>query len=346
MKRLFVFSALAVVMSLWAVSCSKEQDIIESKPEGEVISDNPQAKDGKVLTFIVSTEYEETKTTWDGEKKEMKWEDEEKVAILYGNGESDKAEGTIDVDGETVTLSFNLPGTHTSSETFYAVSPSDATATLDGETLTVTPPAQDGSFAKANVMAAKVAGGSGNISFKALTHVMKFTLSAGNVYDRFMFTANKNSEVNITGSVSTDFSKTEDVLNVTPDATGAYVDVRGLTTGSAQTYYFAVIPGQDLSKGIAFKAHHKDADADTWQVGSYSTSTCGTTNRLKVLNLGELDTKWIRTKWFIKTDEDGGTASDGGSWDKPGNATRLVNLLAPANVDPEPASWKLFGVDI
>ena len=291
MKRFFIFSALAFALSLLAVSCSKEQDIIETNPEKEVISDTPQAKEGTVLTFTVSTEYEETKTTWDG--SDVKWTNES-VKILFDNG--DTQDESIVVDGDNVTLSVTVPPEHTE-ETFYVISPSSAIATLDGKTLTVTPPAQDGSFAKANVMAAKVDVGSGTISFKALTHVMKFTLSDSNLYDRFYFTANKNSSVYIAGSVSTDFSKTEDVLNVTPNATGKYVDVSGLTTGSAQTYYFAVLPGQNLSKGIAFKAHNKDADDDTWQVGSYSTQDYKTTDRLKITNIGTLDTKWIRTKW-------------------------------------------------
>lgn len=326
MKKIYLFLLCAATVSFAALSCSKEVDDPTLKEEVQKVAED-QAKTGDSvipegmirLSFGISHENdaqasagvqkegEETKTSWNGTTHS--WSNGDQIRIIWGEGESDYVDAVVS-DGKVTADVADV-------ENYYAVYPTTATYTYtaaEGKISVSFGRNQSGSFADANIMAAKTSKAAASFSFKNMTSILKFSTGASSIYTKVTFAANDKTKLN--GTVSTTFDDPFTVTNTPAGTNGDLLTIDGVVANS--TYYAAVLPGITLSNGIGFKV-----DASNQDTGALSTASLAM-GRSAVKNLGVIDNN-IHKDWFIK---EGGTVK-GTSWEDAGGAERLVQLIYP-----------------
>ena len=343
MKKFYSFLAICAIAT-FSFSCSKETPIPEeNRPDngqeqtdkpGEVNPDDKPVPEGMIrLTFTVSSE--DTKTDWDG--VHHTWTDGDQVRIIWGTGAADYANATV-VNG-------SVSADVADAETYYAVYPADgAFALRDGGTIDFgIPRYQDGTFASANMMAARTSKEAASFAFKNLTHIIKFHTTATNPYNRFEFTSNENARV-IANTYGVTFDSNQNVTIGAKTATidgynnTKYADLNTVTTNS--DYYFAVGPETDFSSGFGVKAR-MSSEGDDYEYGALSKKAIST-DRSRVTNLGDIDAM-IHPDWFIKP---GGTGN-GSSWEDAGGLALFLNLIKfQTNDKGINSTWRLHNARI
>lgn len=351
MKNLF-FPILITAALFAAVSCQKEAP--SEDPESAVKEEHSAIlKNPVTITFELNSEL--TKTTWGGISGKPTWQEADAIKIIWGEGgveDTDYKVATVNVDDpEHPKISVEVE----ESDNYYAVYPASVAHVLsEGELEITIPRSQRGSFADANIMVAKTpktGEGSGRLSFKSMTHIMKFTLPKDAAYNRFCFVSNKNG-AQLSGKVYTSFVEDEQgELVYGTRGTGdnnKYVDTSlDLDVSKETNYYIAVVPGADMSLGFGFKAEATGESG--WSAGSLSSTGISPEKmaRTIITNLGNI-ASYIRKKWYIKATSEG--KGDGSDWDNAADVTTLVQLLQPKSgeeaIGSMAASWRLYDTDI
>lgn len=314
MKKFYMLFIGAAILGSATVSCNKIDPVVPDDPVKEEDvnegNENQTPADGTVLlTFSVSQEGdandESTKTSWDGATHA--WSAGDQIRIIWGEGESDYVDAEV-VDGK-------VSATVADADYYYAVYPTSADYTFtaaEGKISVSFGRNQSGSFADANIMAAKTSKSAAAFSFKNMTSILKFSTGASAAYTKVTFAANDLAKLN--GTVSTTFDEPFTVQNA--GTNGDLLTVDGVTAGN--TYYVAVLPGITLANGLGFKVNATNQDTGALSTGSLIMG------RSSVKNLGVID-NMIHKDWFIK---EGGTGK-GTSWEDAGGAERLVQLIYP-----------------
>ena len=326
MKKIISIFAIAALF-VATVSCGKEEATVpeeENNVEEPVVPEDPKEDEnlpeGMIrLSFRVSAENDApaqqvsaapSRTSWDGTTHA--WSNGDHIRIIVGEGD---VEGTDYVDAEVV--SGSVSAVVPDAEYYYAVYPATATYTYtaaEGKISVSFGRNQSGSFADANIMAAKTSKAAASFAFKNMTSILKFSTGASAAYNKVTFCANDKTKLN--GTVSTTFAEPFAVVN-TP-ATNSDAVLLSVNVEASGTYYAAILPDVTLSNGIGFKV-----DAANQDTGALSTASLSM-GRSDVQNLGTLD-NMIHKDWFIKEDGTG----KGTSWEDAGGPERLVQLIYP-----------------
>lgn len=365
MKKFYLILLGVATLSFATLSCSKEavdpsqqeQTQKEDPQKEDPTSENPTGEDdtpvpeGMVrLTFGVSheedapaNEGDDTKTTWDGTNHA--WSNDDEIRILWGTGDSEYkdvkvVENKVTLDIEKAVLD--------KIEYFYAVYPAALSSDFvlnDGKIDFCVRRYQDGTFASANKMVARAAKTSASLAFKNVTHIVKFSLTNNNPYDRFEFTSNESSQLLVDVARVT-FDENNNInLGTSPtsytvfgNSHSKYVDLQsGITAG--KDYYFAVLPGCNLNTGFGVKARKKGESS--YSLGALSKRLVST-DRLVVTNIGNLD-PMIHADWFIKEDGTG----KGSSWEDAGNLSLFLKLIKDKTNDQGiNSTWRLYNAKI
>ena len=347
MKKSLTLFALAAIFGTLSVSCSKEKAALDEElvpgADGTEITtpaDDENLPEGMIrLNFSVSAENDanpELKTSWDGTNHT--WTDGDQIRILWGTGDSDY------VDAEVVSggVSAVVPET---AGTFYAVYPTTATYALDlneGKVTITIPRYQTGSFADANIMAAKTTKADAQLNFKNMTSILKFT--TGSTYSYNSVSVMANDQTKLTGTVSTTFQSAFSIETAT--GSDAIVSVQnGNPTGNAgvaanTTYYLAMLPGEAIAQGIGFKIEQRGAHTDL--LGGGLSKSSFARDRSRVFDLGTIDDRII-TDWYISETGTGNGASSAA----PAEPEKLMDLLNPSySTNNTTAGWRLTNATI
>lgn len=344
MKKIYLM--LAAVAALTLFSCSKENDIQKEEvvvPAEEVTTpaDDADVPEGMVrLTFAVSAENDaapELKTSWDGSNHS--WANGDQVRILWGTGDSDYVDAEVKSGG----VSAVVPET---AETFYAVYPTTATYALDlteGKVTITIPRYQSGKFEDANIMVAKTSNTALRLDFKNMTSIIKLTTGNKYEYNTITVGANQFSTTKLAGTVSTTFPDTfavdatqnTDFLTIQPGNPSGNTGV-----AAGKTYYLAMLPGDEITGGIAFKLETR-SNSTVLVAGGISKSAFAR-ERSKVYDLGTLDDR-IVADWYISE-----TGTEVGiSESAPAGPARLMDLLNPSySTNNTTAGWRLTNATI
>ena len=248
----------------------------------------------------------DSKTSWDGTNHS--WDSGDQIRIIWGEGDSDYVDATVTNGSVSAVVA--------DADYYYAVYPTTATYTYtaaEGKISVSFGREQSGTFADANIMAAKTSKAAASFNFKNMTSILKFSTGASAAYNKVTFCANDKTKLN--GTVSTTFG---DSFTVTNTPAGTNGDLISINVAASGTYYAAILPDVTLSNGIGFKV-----EASSQDTGALSTAALAM-DRSVVRNLGIID-NIIRKDWFIK---EGGTGK-GTSWEDAGGAERLVQLIYP-----------------
>ena len=344
MKKLVTLFALAAIFGTLSVSCSKEKAALDEElvpgadgTEVTASADDENLPEGMIrLNFSVSAENDanpELKTSWDGTNHT--WTDGDQIRILWGTGDSDYD----DVDVVSGGVSAVVPET---AETFYAVYPTTATYALDltgteGKLTITIPRYQTGSFADANIMAAKTTKADAALNFKNMTSILKF--STGSTYSYNSVSVMANDQTKLTGTVSTTFQSAFSIETAT--GSDAIVSVQvGNPSGNAgvaanTTYYLAMLPGEAIAQGIGFKIEQRASK--TALLGGGLSKSSFARERSKVYDLGTIDERII-SDWYISETGTGNGASSAA----PAGPEKLMDLLNPDySTNNTTAGWRL-----
>lgn len=352
-RMFFVAAAVAVASS---VACSKinevtEPEVIDNPGDnpGENPGEDPDADvpEGMIrLCFAVSSENgaapqagEGSRTSWDGTSHD--WSEGDQIRILWGEGESDYVDAEV-VDGK---VTANV----VDADYYYAVYPTTASYALDlteGEVTITVPRYQSGSFADANIMAAKTGKEAAAFNFKNMTSILKFTTGSTYSYNSASFMVNDKS-IKLAGEVHTTFPAEfavtttntvmkEDIVCIQPNNPSGNPGMSANTT-----YYLAMLPGASVDNGIGFKIEKRVGSSVDLVAGGISKSSFNR-ERSKVYDLGTLDSR-IVTDWYISETGTGNGASAG----TPAAPERLMDLLNPSySAQNTTAGWRLANATI
>lgn len=369
MKKIVSIFTVAALFFAAAVSCEKETGApAGEKQEENVTPEDPTDPDGPGqtgedenlpdgmirLTFTVSSENDApadpagapaSRTTWDGSTQS--WSAGDHIRIMWNTGTSaTHVEDTDYVDVEVVDNA--VTAVVPDADYYYAVYPTTAAYEFDKESGKVTitiPRYQTGSFADANIMAAKTGKAEASFAFKNMTSILKFSTGSTYSYNSASFMANDKS-VKLTGEVATTFpgefavntaneSMKEDIVCVQPNNPAGNAGLSANTT-----YYLAMLPGEAVGNGIGFKIEQRGAHTDL-VAGGLSKSSFAR-ERAHIYDLGTLDNR-IVSDWYIS---ESGTG-DGNLEADPAGRERLMDLLNPSySASNTTAGWRLANATI
>lgn len=263
MKKIFrLFAAFAA--TTMAFSCMEE-----ANPEAGTQNGGSQY-DGPMTTIEFALADLETKTAWDGENHT--WSDGDQVKIIWGT------EGNANVTAEVV--DGTVSATVGVADTYYAVYPAttDCVLTEEDQFSVTIPKMQDGTFASANIMAAKTTATEKTLAFKNLTHIFKFTLSEGCEYNLFRFRSNSTGDdVRMVATPSLITFGDDVTVGVPASGTGntGYAIVK-LEKDAKGPFYLGIRAGADLEGGFGVLAS-KTGKEGNFTGGLLTTTTVQTT---------------------------------------------------------------------
>jgi len=306
MKKIFRIMAVLATVAAFAASCSKAD--IEGPDNGQT---NEGRYDGpvKTLTFEASIGEPQTKTSL-GEvnpetgKYPVVWEAGDEIKIVWGTGDTDYVNGTLDIENEVAMVTVDVPET---AEHFYAVYPATTTATVsvgdDGaESFTIEIPTQTGTFKKANIMVAKCTSEDTKLSFKhsvSMVHIKTGEVGPGKI--QLYSGLNRpfiRGAVTWTENVYGDF-----VVASTRSTSDKYARVNASEANT--DYYFALWPDIVLEDGFV-AAFTEDKKCTYYHDADISIA------RGEILSLGNLESR-IKSDYYIAETAIG--KKDGSSWE-------------------------------
>ena len=298
---------IMMAISSILVSCSK--DAVQDSTSGK----EDWVYEGAVeMTFSAVTD--QTKTSIgelvDGQRK-ISWVKDDEIAILFSDKvTTSKAESS----GESTTFVAKVDA----ADDFYAVYPSSAESSLNGNELTVTIPSTQNissGFGSAHYAAAVAV--DNNFAFKNLCGWIKFTIPEGSEVKRIIVRGNGKQP--ITGNITVTFNKDGNIANyeVSGGNDRLIVDIDG-----PGEYYAAVLPGMNLENGVGFRFYtdHSIASEKAISPGVFNP------NPLEVQmggikNLGDVTAKIVKD-WYIAP-----TAQGTGDGTSAENAAEGVSFL-------------------
>ena len=260
-------------------SCSKEMDYAKPKEQKE---------NGFVeMSFNTSVDPELTKTiVVDG--TDIYFQSTDHISIFDGDGNKDFAARIP--GGASQAANANFIGKALEVDTYYALYPYTATATLDGATIKgVTIPVEQTAVAStfdpaANPsVCASVRDDEDNLtlSLKNVGSYLKFTVPSGKTYSKVVLISNDAGA--IAGTVDVTVSSTDaPAINVVEPSNKVTL-TGNMVAGS--TYYVVVLP-TTLTGGLTMEFYTDDK-----LLGNRYSKNALTTNRSKVKNLGEVKPK-------------------------------------------------------
>ena len=331
MKYIKLFSLIAAIS---LVSCVEEIAYENSSEQQDPETETPVYTD--YITLVASSET--TKTEVAGTK--VKWSEGDKIKIYFEGGSAESLEAVLTDEGATATFTIPLETPLDEGVRIYAVYPSTAAASLEGENFSVTIPSEQSTvFRNADILAATTVVGDPSLYFQHVAGLVSFTISEGNpkgisegLFKDFFRSAA------IAGTCPLTFDE-EGLMTI-----GEAVDTKTQITLKdiqAGENYIAVIPEVTMeSVGLKLKAG-----------GKYLTPKASD-NDLKVsaaqlISCGVVDTD-MSDAYYIKA----GATGKGTSWDDAAGVSLISELMstplpkASDTYQRRAAAWRLDGQEI
>ena len=300
----------AAILSVFALSCSKETKIEELPQPGEeqgVVTPSDQIPEGYVrLSFDADAESTRTSiSNGVGDERVVSWVIGDKVRVSYDGG---SVYTNAQEAGEHSKFTVDVPA---GKENLYFSYPYETAVNLAGSTLSVTIPAeQDGAFANANYLVAAALASDEAIHFYNAGALFKIVLSDATI-TKAVITGNSGEA--LVGTVPFTFSGSGVTPGV-PTSTGTTLTVNFSGTG---TYYVSALPDLSLADGATIRFYRGTAPA-----GAARWSGAKTVNRAEIASWGDSD---AITNRYVKT----GAASgkNGRSWENAWGVDELKAFL-------------------
>lgn len=259
-------------------SCTEEAEEIIAEEDEAIVDEAPSNVEKVEMEFKAGNDaVSRTILTTDNA---VNWEAGDAISLFDPDSNN---KFTTSSSGASVTFTGSAQDNQ---DTYYALYPYDAEATISGSIITTTLPAEqtarEGSFDKMLNPSVAKSGNDKILKFKNACAVVKFTL--GSVPDsknivKAMFRGN-NGEA-LAGPIQIDASLATPVANVQTDFAGTEVTLSGEFT-SGKTYYFVTVP-TELSQGLTLTFY--DDSGNEWKrIGTNKSKLSAG----RILNLGTI----------------------------------------------------------
>lgn len=306
---------ICLVLAIAALASCTKGNIVNTEEESHT---REIPSDWITLTFKA----EAAKTNLDSDGI-ITWAEGDEIKIIWANGDDGYNTGVVDEQGVlTVQVA--------PADLYYAVYPADATASIDADgclDVTLTQKT-DGSWAKANIMAAVTTKDELKLGFKNVCNYLKFEVTDPNVTG-IAFCANDNTSYKSTVKMTP--------KGVISEGAETRTEVQANLQG-AGTYYVPVPSSLNWTKG--FGVLYKSASGNK---GTLTTKALKFSTGKNCINLGVLDNQFHEGDWFIKE----GGSGDGSSWENAGDERLLKNLLGNSQASGNKTNgWRLNGKTI
>ncbi|MCQ2154541.1 MAG: hypothetical protein MJY55_01830 [Bacteroidales bacterium] len=251
-------TVLCLVATLSA-SCAKESRTESIIPAGY-----------EKVVFSARAELAKTALSGEGESKTVSWIEGDEITIFYEGGSTTAKAAS---SGTSTTFNAVLPE---GLEDFYGVYPSDAATFTEGAFSVSVPSVQEGAFANGNLAVAKLYKESAS-SFKNVTSFIKVIVSDAE-YTKVVLNAVGGES--IAGTLAVTLDGNEPVIGEVSDGVSEIT----LNVSEAGTYYVAIVPDTQFSKGILAKYYKGDTPA-----GSYFLDRDLIIERSRIASVGALE---------------------------------------------------------
>lgn len=331
MKYIKLFSLIAAIS---LVSCVEEIAYENSSEQQDPEMETPVYTD--YITLVASSDT--TKTEVAGTK--VKWSEGDKIKIYFEGGSAESLEAVLTDEGATATFTIPLETPLADGVKIYAVYPSTAAASLEGENFSVTiPSTQSTVYKNADILAATTVVGDPSLYFQHVAGLVSFTISEGN-------------PKGIDSGVFKDFYKSAAIAGTCPltfDEEGLMTIGEAVDTKTQITLkdiqagenYIAVIPEVTMeSVGLKLKAG-----------GKYLTPKASdkdlTVSAAQLILCGVVDTD-MSDAYYIKA----GATGKGTSWADAAGVSLISDLMstplpkASDTYQRRAAAWRLDGQEI
>ena len=331
MKYTKLFS-LIVAISL--VSCVEEAAYENSTEQQGPETEAPVYTD--CITLVATSDG--AKTEVNGTK--VKWTEGDKIRIYFEGGSAESREAVLSDDRATATFTIPLETPLDEGVRIYAVYPSTAAASLEGENFSVTiPSTQSTVYKNADILAAATMVGEPSLYFQHVAGLVSFTISEGN-------------PKNVSTGIFKDFFKSAAIAGTCPltfdekgkMTVGDAVDTKSeiaLNDLHAGENYIAIIPGVNMeSVGLKLKSGEK-----------FLTPVASDNDLLvptaQIKPLGVVDVA-MSDAYYIKA----GATGKGTSWADAAGVSLISGLMstplpkADDTYQRRAAAWRLDGQEI
>lgn len=312
MKKIY-FAFLCAACAFTLFSCQKENNGPEESP----------VPDGYVRMTLKAVS-DETKTTVDGTT--VKWAKDDQIKVYFSNGEA--VDFTLVGDGGSASGEFD--GTAPVGATaLYAVYPTDLYASVSETTVNVTIPddSQDGVFGKGNIAVAKVNGD--KMSFKNVNAFVGFTVPAGAT----KVVVSSVGGQNLAGTLAVDCSGENPTAGALSSGSSSITVTFPVSTGG--TYYVAVAPGVELTKGLLLTWYNGEDVTGTYWLNKAVTTASGS-----IINM---ETVSADGHYYVSVD--GAGKKNGMNVDNAWSASQFWSKLHPGGTDAAMDNAKLANIN-
>ena len=302
MKKCFI--PFLILGTLLLYSCTEEAEEIIAEEDEAIVDEAPSNVEKVEMEFKAGNDaVSRTILTTDNA---VEWESEDAISLFDPDSNN---RFTTSSSGASVTFTGSAQDNQ---DTYYALYPYNAEATISGSIITTTLPAEQtarpGSFANMLNPSVAKSGSDKTLNFKNACAVVKFTL--GSVPDsknivKAMFRGN-NGEA-LAGTLNINFAGTTPITTV-KEASESEVILTNSEVFATATYYYFVVAPVELKKGLTLVFY--DSNGNEWKRigGNPITLTAGRILNLGTINLDEfkkvvhISTADELIKWAVSDD--------------------------------------------
>ena len=302
MKKCFIPFLILGISLLY--SCTEEAEEIIAEEDEAIVDEAPSNVEKVEMEFKAGNDaVSRTILTTDNA---VNWEAGDAISLFDPDSNN---RFTTSSSGASVTFTGSAQDNQ---DTYYALYPYDAEATISGSIITTTLPAEQtarpGSFANMLNPSVAKSGSDKTLNFKNACAVVKFTL--GSVPDsknivKAMFRGN-NGEA-LAGTLNINFAGTTPITTV-KEASESEVILTNSEVFATATYYYFVVAPVELKKGLTLVFY--DSNGYEWKRigGNPITLTAGRILNLGTINLDEfkkvvhISTADELIKWAVSDD--------------------------------------------
>lgn len=302
MKKCFI--PFLILGTLLLYSCTEEAEEIIAEEDEAIVDEAPSNVEKVEMEFKAGNDaVSRTILTTDNA---VDWETWDAISLFDPDSNN---KFTTSSSGASVTFTGSAQDNQ---DTYYALYPYDAEATISGSIITTTLPAEqtarEGSFDKMLNPSVAKSGNDKILKFKNACAVVKFTLGSvpdGKNIVKAMFRGNNGES--LAGTLNINFAGTTPITTV-KEASESEVILTNSEIFATATYYYFVVAPVELKKGLTLVFY--DSNGNEWKRigGNPITLTAGRILNLGTINLDEfkkvvhISTADELIKWAVSDD--------------------------------------------
>ena len=301
MKKMYRL-LLSAVCATMLFSCVKENF---EEPQEKPIPDGYEMQEFTATNAETKTSVEINE---DGTHGATLWAKGDQLSIFWDGGK-----GTADLEGNGGSSTGKFKGALPSGiRASHAVYPSSVTASVDGNTVKVTVPAeQNGTFSAGNISVAEV-GDENKLAFNNINAFLCVQLVSGDITK---ITIESVAGEAVVGTIPVTFGENGAECGAVEDGSSKVTMTKN--EGETGRYYVSIVPGVTYSEGLLMTYYKGDEVTGTYQLNKQLTPVAN-----KIYNFGEFEPDF---NYYVT--KDGAGKKTGVTWKDAISISQMVEMV-------------------